>query len=101
MTETAAPYGANDTANDIRNECLNIQTMLLHKNDRYGDSALNPVRVFSTADAIEQLRVRADDKISRIRNQVGDDYEDSLLDLIGYLILLRIARKRAGQDAAE
>jgi hypothetical protein len=70
--------------------------MLLRKNLAYGDSALNPLRVFSKADAGAGLRVRIDDKLSRIRNQGFDDSEDTLQDLIGYLILYR-AGQRAGK----
>jgi hypothetical protein len=43
---------------------------------------------------VEALKVRADDKLSRIRSAQSDDTEDAELDLIGYMILLRIARRR-------
>jgi hypothetical protein len=68
--------------------------MLVAKNKAYGDSALSPVRVFSRSDAQEQLLVRIDDKLSRIAR--GSDYanEDTVLDLIGYLILLRVSQRR-------
>ena len=69
-----------------------IKTVLLTKNRQYGDSALNPKRIFSKANAVEQLKVRIDDKISRLANQQSDDDEDAELDLLGYLILLRTAR---------
>jgi len=66
-----------------------VGRMLVAKNQAYGDSALNPVRVFSKADAAEQLRVRIDDKLSRLSRGKSAG-EDTVLDLIGYLILLRI-----------
>ena len=70
-----------------------IETTLIEKNAAYGNSALDPVRVFSKASPEEQLLVRIDDKISRI--QRGHEYadEDTVKDLIGYLVLLTIARK--------
>ncbi|QDK01285.1 hypothetical protein SEA_WATERT_14 [Microbacterium phage WaterT] len=70
-----------------------IAKLLIEKNKAYGDSALNPVRVFSKASRIEQLNVRIDDKISRI--QRGTDYEDedTVKDLIGYLVLRLIAEE--------
>ncbi len=68
--------------------------MLLEKNKRYGDSALNPVRIFSKADPIEAILVRMDDKLSRIRNLEKDDSEDAYLDLIGYLVLHIVAQKQ-------
>lgn len=64
--------------------------MLKEKNKKYGNSALHPVRVFSKADAKEQLKVRLDDKISRLVRGTGDDTEDVYLDLTGYLILYMI-----------
>ena len=66
-----------------------VRKMLVEKNEAYGNSALDPVRIFSQADAAEQLRVRIDDKLSRIdRGKAAG--EDTVLDLIGYLVLLRI-----------
>ena len=80
----------------IIQECRQIESTLLDKNRKYGDSAINPKRVFSRADPIEQIDVRLDDKISRIiSGQVGDE-EDSELDIIGYLILKRVAREVHG-----
>lgn len=77
----------------IRFECDNIANLLVEKNRAYGNSALDPVRIFSDASNIEQLLVRIDDKLSRI--QRGSEYgdEDTITDLIGYLILLKIALK--------
>ena len=82
---------------DINLTCDAIKEMLLEKNRKYGNSALEPMRVFSKADEIEAIRVRIDDKISRIQSAQGDDSEDAKLDLIGYLILERIAMKRKGE----
>ena len=74
-----------------------IQKMLEQKNKAYGDSALNPIRLFSQVNAVESLCVRIDDKINRIKNRgLTPDTEDSINDLIGYLVLLQVARKRKG-----
>ena len=78
----------------IEATCNSIKQLLIDKNAKYGNSALNPVRVFSRADNQEQLLVRIDDKLSRIARGAGMDGvdEDTLNDLIGYLILLKIAK---------
>lgn len=70
-----------------------IATMLIAKNVAYGDSALNPVRIFSKVDRVESLLVRIDDKLSRIAR--GNEYagDDTIDDLIGYLYLLKLARE--------
>ena len=79
------------TQDMIVTTCDEIKGVLLEKNRKYGDSALNPVRIFSKASASEQILVRLDDKLSRLRSQQVDEDEDVILDLIGYLILLRIS----------
>ncbi len=69
--------------------------MLLAKNARYGDSAMQPRRIFSRADHLEQLKVRIDDKLSRMKSAQIDDTEDVELDLAGYLVLLKVAKRAA------
>ena len=88
----AAPSGQ-----EILEECMGLAELLIVKNAKYGDSALNPLRVFSKADPSEQIRVRLDDKLSRLsRGDTSMEDEDVLRDLLGYLILLRVATKRKG-----
>lgn len=77
---------------EIIDSCDRIRAMLLDKNRKYGNSALSPLRVFSKASDEEQILVRIDDKLSRIRSGQADDNEDVIDDLIGYLHLLKIAR---------
>tara|TARA_B100000900_G_scaffold354794_1_gene323702 strand:+ start:4896 stop:5192 length:297 start_codon:yes stop_codon:yes gene_type:complete len=81
-----------DTQKKISNICDDIKELLIYKNQRYGDSALNPCRVFSKASATEQLLVRIDDKLNRIMKGAGliAKDEDVVDDLIGYLVLLKI-----------
>ena len=76
----------------ISGVCDDIKELLINKNRKYGNSALNPCRVFSKASAVEQLLVRIDDKLNRIMQGAGllADDEDVVNDLIGYLVLLKI-----------
>lgn len=75
--------------------CLRVWWMLHQKNAAYGNSALEPLRIFSRASTIEQILVRIDDKLSRLgRGQLGG--EDAELDMMGYLVLLRVAREDVG-----
>lgn len=82
------------TQTDIACVCDEIRNLLLEKNRKYGDSALNPVRIFSKASVLEQLKVRMDDKLSRLRNAQDDEDEDPTTDLIGYLILYKVALRQ-------
>ena len=63
--------------------------MLLEKNKRYGNSALEPINIYSYENSLTAIGVRIDDKLSRIRNSVCMRKNDTA-DLIGYLILLCI-----------
>ena len=85
-----------DTQAEISLVCNQIKELLLEKNRKYGDSALTPSRIFSKADSIEQLLVRIDDKLNRIQKGAGllATDEDIIQDLIGYLVLLKIAITR-------
>lgn len=82
-----------DTPSAIEKKCNELKELLLQKNKDYGNSALEPIRIFSTADAVEQLKVRIDDKLSRLKNTATKNFkEDTAMDLAGYLILLMVAQ---------
>ena len=81
----------------VRAECDAVATMLIAKNQAYGNAALDPVRIFSRANTSEQIKVRLDDKLSRLARG-SDAGEDVILDLLGYLVLLRLA-EHAGEAA--
>ena len=70
-----------------------IKELLLEKNRKYGDSAIHPIRIFSKSNNLEQILVRIDDKINRIKNIQADEDEDVINDLIGYFILYKVAKK--------
>ena len=86
---------------DLFNVLNEIEIMLIEKNRKYGNSALEPKRIFSRASNIEQIKVRIDDKLSRISSAQNDEDEDVINDLIGYLILLKIAERNQNETVAE
>ena len=83
----------NETESKISVVCDDIKELLIHKNRKYGNSALQPNRIFSKCSATEQLLVRIDDKLNRIMKGAGllATDEDVVNDLIGYLVLLKIS----------
>jgi hypothetical protein len=91
----------SQTQCDIASACDELKELLLEKNRKYGDSALNPVRIFSKASTLEQLKVRMDDKLSRLRNAQDDDDEDPVTDLIGYLVLYKVALMHNNRKVSE
>ena len=82
----------NETELKISCVCDDIKELLIHKNRKYGNSALKPCRIFSKSSPVEQLLVRIDDKLNRIMKGAGllANDEDVVNDLIGYLVLLKI-----------
>jgi len=77
----------------IAEVCDEIKELLLDKNRKYGDSAINPIRILSKSSNTEQILVRIDDKLNRIKNMQSDEDEDVITDLIGYLVLYKVAKK--------
>jgi len=80
------------SAEKIKRIANEVRDLLLEKNSAYGDSALKPANIFAKGSAVENLACRIDDKLMRIKNRgITGDTEDTIQDLIGYLILLKIA----------
>lgn len=79
-------------------ECNALRDMLIEKNRKYGNSAIEPMRIASRASAEEQILVRIDDKLSRLKSMQPDETEDVWRDLLGYIVLLMVCRKLAKQQ---
>jgi len=84
--------GIVDSQQKIIALCDSMKALLLEKNQRYGDSALSPLGIFSTLNATEGIKVRLDDKLARIKNHPESLRKNDIADIIGYLILLCIAQ---------
>ena len=73
---------------------IEVMDLLIRKNISYGDSALHPNGIFAKGNATEQLSARLDDKLNRVKNNQsfeGEGMIDAIDDIIGYLVLLKIA----------
>ncbi len=92
---------SSQTQRELAQVCDKVKELLLQKNLKYGDSALNPVRVMSQAGPVDQILVRIDDKLNRIKKGAGllASDEDVVLDLIGYFVLLKVALDRECIDS--
>jgi hypothetical protein len=82
----------SDFAKRVAKTAARVVNLLKEKNEQYGDSVQQPLRIFSKLDSQAGIRVRIDDKLSRLAR--GNDSIESEIDivddLIGYLILLRM-----------
>ena len=82
-----------NTKDKIKEKCRLLEELLVRKNDAYGDSALEPLGVFSSANASSGIKIRLDDKLKRIANAgLVEKTQDTLIDIAGYIILLTIAQ---------
>lgn len=60
--------------------------VLKKKNEKYGDSALNPNKIFSKLEADNSILIRLDDKMNRIIN--ADELRlNDFFDVMGYMWL--------------
>ena len=76
----------------ISGECDRVKELLLEKNISYGNSVADPIHIFSSLSNTDQIKVRIDDKLARLKYGQTYGNEDTTLDLIGYLILQRCIR---------
>jgi len=84
---------SGETNKKISEKCDTVKAFLIQKNDDYGDSLQNPISVFQK-NRVDGILGRIDDKLNRIKTVgVNDETEDTIMDLIGYLIHLDIMLK--------
>lgn len=84
----------NDVNLAITEYCTRLNEQLLKKNIAYNNSLHNPISVFQQNNTIQGICCRIDDKLNRIKCAgITGDTEDSIDDLIGYLVHLKIALK--------
>ena len=68
-----------------------IGKMLIMKNTNYGNSAIEPINIFSKEGNINSILVRLDDKLGRIKNST-ELRKNDISDIMGYLILLCVVK---------
>ena len=94
-TKTEPPT-TRDKIIDITNA---MQDLLLYKNEKYGDSALNPNNVFYKGDSTNSILIRLDDKIGRIKNNTEEKPRtNDVCDIIGYCVLLLASMNVSSKD---
>ena len=79
-----------------------MKDLLLYKNQKYGDSAINPKKVFYKGDSTNSILIRLDDKIGRVMsNTDGKPRVNDVCDIIGYCTLLLISMGVTAEDIAK
>ena len=93
MTETA------DTQDKIIEITEAMCDLLLYKNEKYGDSALHPKRIFHKGNVVSSILIRLDDKLSRVmENNDQLPRVNDVADIIGYCTLLLVGMEVEAAD---
>lgn len=83
----------SDTQQNMGYVLDSMKDLLIYKNNKYGNSALEPMDVFTrhvcnqNTAGLNSILVRLDDKLKRIQN-ADELRKNDVSDLIGYLTLL-------------
>lgn len=79
-----------------------MKDLLLYKNQKYGDSAINPKKVFYKGDSTNSILIRLDDKIGRVMSNTEEKPRvNDVCDIIGYCTLLLISMGVTAEDIAK
>ena len=79
-----------------------MKDLLLYKNQMYGDSAINPEKIFYKGDSTSSILVRLNDKIGRVKANPDDKPRiNDICDIIGYCTLLLISMGVTAEDIAK
>lgn len=78
--------------NELKDTILNsVAKVLIEKNRKYGNAALEPIGLFYKGDNTTSIIIRIDDKISRVKN-AEELRKNDMFDLLGYSLLLGISQ---------
>ena len=76
-----------------------MKNLLLYKNKKYGDSAINPKKIFYKGDSTNSILIRLDDKIGRVMSNPDDKPRvNDVADIIGYCTLLLVSMNVTSED---
>ena len=90
---------ATNTQEKIKEITDAMRELLLYKNQKYGDSALNPKQIFYKGNAASSILIRIDDKLGRIMANADETPRiNDVADIIGYCTLLLIGMGATADD---
>ena len=91
-----------DTQQKIRDIMDAMKDLLLYKNKKYGDSAINPKKIFYKGDSTNSILIRLDDKLGRVMSNTEEKPRvNDVADIIGYCTLLLISMDVTAEDIAK
>lgn len=93
------PWGETPTQQKIRSIMDAMKDLILYKNQKYGDSAINPKKIFYKGDSTNSILIRLDDKLGRVMSNTEEKPRvNDVADIIGYCTLLLISMGVTADD---
>ena len=87
------------TQQKIKDILSGMTDLLLYKNKKYGDSAINPKKIFYKGDSTNSILIRLDDKIGRVMSNTEEKPRvNDVADIIGYCTLLLVSMGITSED---
>lgn len=87
------------TQQKIKDILSGMTDLLLYKNKKYGDSAINPKKIFYKGDSTNSILIRLDDKIGRVMSNTEEKPRvNDVADIIGYCTLLLVSMGTTSED---
>ena len=95
-----SPYGDLPPTQQKIHEIIGaMKDLLLYKNQKYGDSAINPKKIFYKGDSTNSILIRLDDKLGRVMSNTEEKPRiNDVCDIIGYCTLLLISMGVTKED---
>lgn len=84
-------FSIDESNKHIAQFCDDIKTFLIEKNIKHKNAALNPAQGLFPVLPSTNIRVKLNDKLVRLSADLNDD---TIRDVSGYFVLLRIALAR-------
>lgn len=98
-TPSIDPSKYNVTQQKIKDILSGMTDLLLYKNKKYGDSAINPKKIFYKGDSTNSILIRLDDKIGRVMSNTEEKPRvNDVADIIGYCTLLLVSMGITSED---
>lgn len=85
------------TQERIKDICNQLSSLLIYKNQKYGNSAIEPNNIFYKGDNTNSILIRLDDKLSRVKNS-SELRTNDICDIIGYLVLLLVSKDVTNEE---
>ena len=99
MGYKAEDFEDTPTQQKIKDILSGMTDLLLYKNRKYGDSAVNPKKIFYKGDSTNSILIRLDDKIGRVMSNTEEKPRvNDIADIIGYCTLLLVSMGIASED---